>query len=141
MPRPDVPFLCADITPRALRVPEDEAREHANGATGVSSLAVAVADLSVTLPRYRALLGPQVIIDAPFVIPGSGLRIAPMQIEGLSLLLAERTGAAQATGALGHWLDTRGQGPCAFSLRTPGRAPQLPAAEQSHGAWIELLNN
>ncbi len=134
---PDVPFLCADITPRVLRVPEGQARVHANGATAVSGLAVAAADLAVTLPRYRALLGPQAIIEAPFVIPGSGLRVAQVQLDGLSLVLAERAGVAPAAGAVGGWLATRGQGPCAFSLRTPGRAPHALAAERSHGAVIE----
>jgi catechol 2,3-dioxygenase-like lactoylglutathione lyase family enzyme len=41
-PTPDLPFLCGDLTPRALRVPEGEARVHPNGATGVASLALAV---------------------------------------------------------------------------------------------------
>ena len=103
-------------------------------------MAVAVADLNVTLPRYRALLGPQAVIDAPFVIPGSGLRIARVQIDGLNLTLAERAvSTAPATGTLGHWLNTRGQGPCAFSLRTPDRTPQVLAAARSHGAVIETL--
>src|SRR5205814_2249869 len=35
---PDLPFLCADVTPRALRVPQGAAREHANGATGICEL-------------------------------------------------------------------------------------------------------
>ena len=35
---PDVPCLCSDITPRALRVPEGDARVHPNGARSVLSL-------------------------------------------------------------------------------------------------------
>ncbi|MEP6559384.1 MAG: VOC family protein [Burkholderiales bacterium] len=138
---PDVPFLCADITPRSWRVPEGVARQHANGVTGVSSLSVAVADLGVTLPRYEALLGPAAVIGIPFVMPGSGLRIAQMQIDGLSLVLAEGVGELQATGALGHCLDTRGQGPCAFSLVAPDRTPRTLTAGLSHGAVIETLAN
>ncbi len=40
-PSADLPFLCGDLTPRALRVPEGEVRVHANGALGVASLGIA----------------------------------------------------------------------------------------------------
>lgn len=53
----DLPFLCGDVTPRELRVPEGEVRRHANGAVGVASVTVAVRDLEVSRARYRALLG------------------------------------------------------------------------------------
>jgi catechol 2,3-dioxygenase-like lactoylglutathione lyase family enzyme len=53
----DLPFLCGDVTPRELRVPEGEARRHDNGALGVASLTVAVHDIEVSRARYRALLG------------------------------------------------------------------------------------
>src|SRR5689334_22441576 len=56
-PTPDLPFLCGDVTSRALRVPEGAARVHANDVIGVAGLAVAVADLGVSVARYRALLG------------------------------------------------------------------------------------
>ena len=54
---PDVPFLCGDLTPRALRVPEGSVRQHPNGALGVAEVTVAVHNLDATLARYRALLG------------------------------------------------------------------------------------
>ena len=41
-PTRELPFLCGDITPRALRVREGEVREHANGAAGVAALTVVV---------------------------------------------------------------------------------------------------
>lgn len=53
----DLPFLCADVTPRALRVPEGDVRRHANGAVGIPSLTIAVDDLEVSRRRYRQLLG------------------------------------------------------------------------------------
>jgi catechol 2,3-dioxygenase-like lactoylglutathione lyase family enzyme len=56
-PSPDLPFLCGDITPRALRVREGDVRVHANGVTGVAAIAVAVADQQASAARYRALLG------------------------------------------------------------------------------------
>ena len=135
---PDVPFLCGDITPREWRVPEGDVRQHANGATGIASLAIAVADLDVTLQRYRALLGPDAVIGPAGVLPGSGLRLAQLQVGGLSLVLAERAGVGEG-GMLGRWLETRGQGPCAFSLRTPGRGALVLDAALSHGVVIDTL--
>ncbi|GIW81655.1 MAG: hypothetical protein KatS3mg105_3462 [Gemmatales bacterium] len=53
----DLPFLCADVTPRSLRVPAGEASRHANGAVGLARLAVAVENLETSRRRYQALLG------------------------------------------------------------------------------------
>lgn len=67
-PSHDLPFLCGDQTPRALRVPEGDARVHPNGARGVASLALAVKDLDASLAHYRALLGQAQAanVSAPF---------------------------------------------------------------------------
>lgn len=54
----DLPFLCGDVTPRGLRVPEGDLRRHPNGARGVSRVVVSVNDLSTSVERYRQLLGP-----------------------------------------------------------------------------------
>jgi catechol 2,3-dioxygenase-like lactoylglutathione lyase family enzyme len=56
-PKPDVPFLCGDITPRRLRVQEGDVRVHANGVTGVRSLTIAVKDVELSAKRNAALLG------------------------------------------------------------------------------------
>lgn len=54
----DLPFLCGDVTPRPMRVPEGELRRHPNGARGVGRVIVSVTDLSTSVDRYRRLLGP-----------------------------------------------------------------------------------
>jgi len=59
--RHDLPFLCADITPRPLRVPEGEVRRHPNGATGIAAVQVMVRDVAASLARYRMLLGPDAV--------------------------------------------------------------------------------
>lgn len=59
----DLPFLCSDLTPRALRVPEGEVRLHANGALGIAEVRVAARDLAATLARYRAYLGEECVVD------------------------------------------------------------------------------
>jgi catechol 2,3-dioxygenase-like lactoylglutathione lyase family enzyme len=68
---PDLPFLCADLTPRALRVPEGVPRVHANGAQGIAEVRVAVRDLSTTLARYRAYLGEDAVVDGEVALRGA----------------------------------------------------------------------
>ncbi len=57
----DLPFLCADLTPRSLRVPEGSVRQHRNGATGIAQVTVAVRDVKASLARYRAFLGDEAV--------------------------------------------------------------------------------
>lgn len=59
----DLPFLCADVTPRSLRVPGPEARNHANGATGIAWVIVAASNLDASTTRYTALLGQEAHIQ------------------------------------------------------------------------------
>lgn len=71
----DLPFLCGDVTPRSLRVPEGDLRRHPNGARGVARVIVSVTDLSTSVQRYRQLLGPGLEVT-----PGPG--VAELQIKG-----------------------------------------------------------
>jgi len=50
------PFVIEDETDRGLRVPSDRAR-HANHATGVEAVVIAVRDLDAAVTRHAALLG------------------------------------------------------------------------------------
>jgi catechol 2,3-dioxygenase-like lactoylglutathione lyase family enzyme len=52
-----LPFFCADVTPRSLRVPEGEACQHPNGVLGVVDLTIAVTNLKGSTDQYQALLG------------------------------------------------------------------------------------
>lgn len=69
--RHDLPFLCADLTPRALRVPEGAVRQHRNGALGITQVTVAVADAAATLARYRAFLGEEAVRDGVVQLQGA----------------------------------------------------------------------
>lgn len=97
----DLPFLCADITPRELRVPEGDVRRHANGARGIAAVHVAVQDVAVSLARYRMLLGP----DA---VTGGGVRLQGCEVE----LRAEQG-------------RPRGEGPSAITLDVGGPSKSL----------------
>lgn len=73
-PSSDLPFLCGDITPRALRVREGDVRVHANGVTGIASLTVRVTDETASRQRYAALLGLQPGPGATWNLGTTGLQ-------------------------------------------------------------------
>jgi catechol 2,3-dioxygenase-like lactoylglutathione lyase family enzyme len=144
-PSPDLPFLCGDLTPRALRVPEGEARVHPNGAAGIASLGVAVRDLDATLARYRALFGnapddAATRIGEPVVLPGATSRIAVVTLGSSALVLASpRPHLPADGGALAQRLALRGDGPYALVLHTHDARFTGPLdLARSHGASIEL---
>lgn len=100
----DLPFLCGDVTPRRLRVPEGDVRRHANGALGIAGIEVAVADPAASAMRYGALLGVAATPDAPIEL-GEG--------QSVGLVGPDRAAAA---------LADRGEGPVSLTLRiAPGR--------------------
>ncbi|MCZ2495286.1 VOC family protein [Xylophilus sp. Kf1] len=137
----DLPFLCGDLTPRALRVPEGEARAHANGALGVAAMTVAVFDLDATLQRWRALLGDASVGPAEASADGA-IRTAVVRLGGTTLTLQSPLDAAAAShglaGVLAKRLATRGEGPYAVVLRTAdaARAGAALDPDLAHGASI-----
>lgn len=139
---PDVPFLCGDVTPRALRVPEGSVRQHPNGAQGVAEVTVAVHNLDATLARYRALLGTQADGAAATTTP-EGIALARIPLGNVTLVLQSpapsATAAPSAAQALRQRLATRGEGPCAFTLRSDlAPLPATPNLSATHGvalAW------
>jgi hypothetical protein len=50
-----LPFVIEDLTARELRVPGGAAAEHANGATGIASVAIGAVDIGDAEWRYAAL--------------------------------------------------------------------------------------
>lgn len=132
-PEPDIPFLCEDVTPRALRVPEGEARQHANGVTGVAGITVAVRDLDASVARYRALTGLEPL--ACGVLPGLGLRLVQFRLGRQVLSLAEAHG--DAGEELTQHLDARGQG--AYAISFSGPADRGLDRALAHGARLEIV--
>ncbi len=136
----DLPFLCGDRTPRALRVPEGDVRVHPNGATGVASLAIAVTDIAASLQRYRALLGDAGSAPgAVALVPGTQGRQALVRLGAYTLVLSQ-VGTAPATAVptpLENQSATRGEGPYAVVLTTPQAGAALDLA-LAHGASIEF---
>ncbi|MGE5615671.1 MAG: VOC family protein [Bacillota bacterium] len=145
----DLPFLCGDVTPRELRVPAGEARRHANGARGIATVAVAVADERASLERYAALLGPQPRITPSIAMPGAGLRVAALTLGDASIVLlsprdtmlplSQNLSARSSTMGreVRERLDRRGEGPCALALRAATGGLLDPRL--THGVLMELI--
>jgi catechol 2,3-dioxygenase-like lactoylglutathione lyase family enzyme len=129
---PDLPFLCGDVTPRELRVPPGAAREHPNGATGIAEVTVAVRDVAASTARYRALLGeePITLDEVTVTFPLGRARIT----------LAAPASDSPADTALAARLNTRGDGPVAFAVRSgTGTAGAVLSADYTHGVDIDIV--
>ena len=132
----DLPFLCGDLTDRALRVPEGAARVHPNGAAGVARLEVAVHDLQASLARWRALLGEGADIGPVRASADGSAHQATLRLGATELVLAV---PADATSPLARRLATRGEGPYAIGLSLPPGTPALALDETAtHGVRIAL---
>ncbi len=135
-PTPDLPFLCGDVTARALRVPEGSGRQHPNGVTGVACLTVAVSDLDASLARYAALLGQA---GEHLPLTGLGLQQARLMLGPVHLLLVGPAAGAHgpAAQALHSALAGRTAGVVGLALHGPAAASL--SLTRSHGAAIEIL--
>ncbi|MEH3148137.1 MAG: VOC family protein [Methylobacterium frigidaeris] len=135
-PGSDVPFLCGDVTPRALRVQEGEVRVHPNGVTGIASVTVAVRDVEAARARYAALLGHGA--DAPIreaPVAGSPARTATLSLgDGTTVTLAS---PATPDGDLAAALAARGEGPFSAVFRAPEGSRDLDPA-LTHGARLSI---
>lgn len=117
---PGTPFLCADVTPRALRVPEGDIRRHPNGVTGVAQVKVAVRDREASAVVYQQLLGIE-----PNILP-SGSQFG---LGDATLLLVDPA----VDEAAAAYLERRGEGVFALTLRSQHAQGWLDL-QSAHGA-------
>jgi catechol 2,3-dioxygenase-like lactoylglutathione lyase family enzyme len=134
-PTPDLPFLCGDVTPRALRVPDGAVRVHANGVAGIAGLTVAVADLGASVTRYRALLGAAER-ESTLSSPPSAARAVTFALGDTAITLA--TPADDSDTPLSARLASRGEGPFTLALRGVGQSATFDL-RLAHGARMELV--
>ncbi len=135
-PTSDLPFLCADVTPRERRVPDGVEMQHANAAVGIADLTVAVTDLAVSVAHYRALPGVTPLPSAAEVEPGA--RCAAFSLGASSITLAAPPD--NPNSPLRAHLDKRGEGPYALTLRVKsGAAIQPPQETQVHGVPLQFV--
>ncbi|PJF36124.1 MAG: hypothetical protein CUN49_07040 [Candidatus Thermofonsia Clade 1 bacterium] len=104
-----LPFLIEDITPRALRVPDDpRLTGHANGVSGISGVELVTPDLAAAQARYSALLGaPPEPEDMPafrgFALQGAQLVISAPQPETAEQVISW---SAEPLSAIESQIDT-----------------------------------
>ena len=140
----DLPFLCGDVTPRTLRVPEGEVRRHANGAAGIESVVVAVHDLEVSIARYRALVGDEAVVGKPRHLSTPALRVAVVRLGRTDIVLAAPEGGEDPQADIGRRvrerLATRGEGPVAITLRlAKGREPSAFEEARTHRVPMDAV--
>lgn len=129
-----LPFFCADVTPRSLRVPEGEIREHPNGVTGVADVVIAVADLARSSALYGALLDLEPQADRVSV---PGARTTSFSLGSATLTLAQPEGA---DSPLQGYLAAAGDRPYRLTLRTQQPIGPLELdLKRTHGARLELV--
>jgi catechol 2,3-dioxygenase-like lactoylglutathione lyase family enzyme len=132
----DLPFLCADITPRSLRVPSGPAHEHRNGATGISALGIVVSDIEQSRQRYASLLGPDISISD--IQPHHDRLEVDFRLGDTVIVLAQPT----APGDLQQYLDTHGEGPNLLALSAkPDIRPETADPTLTHGVTLTLTSD
>jgi catechol 2,3-dioxygenase-like lactoylglutathione lyase family enzyme len=134
-PSYDLPFLCADVTPRELRVPQGSAHNHSNGATGISALGIVVKDLEQSKQHYSALLGPDTIISD--TQQSHDRDEVAFWIGNTLIVLAQPT----AEGDPKQYLETRGEGPYLLAISAkPDIRPEVSDPTLTHGVLLTLVS-
>jgi hypothetical protein len=136
-----LPFLCADVTPRCLRVPAGACRQHPNGVKGIKEIAIGVVDLDAAIPAYERLL--QVKASHPNDMGAAserlGFRVASFRIGETNLLLLEpRPEETPIADSLREQLIRRGPGPYRFTLKAAGEGSMALNRALTHGAAVSI---
>lgn len=122
----DLPFLCADVSDRALRVPEGIAREHANGVTGIYGISVVVRNFLRSADRYGHLLNVQEEGEA-----GGAAQTRDFQVAGTTIRVIGAVGQHNAMPG-----NPTHEGPHALLLRANRDTPGQLDPHLTHGARI-----
>ena len=136
-----LPFLCGDITPRSLRVPEGEVRKHQNNASGISSVAIRVNDLGKSAKDYRALLGSH--FDGAIRVTASpdtaGLEVLSLHMGSTQLHLVSPSAQSETAPAraMREGLKLKGEGAYCIHISGIGNTVSLrDVSELTHGVPI-----
>ena len=131
---PDLPFLCADVTPRSLRVPSGAACQHANGVVGIANLTMAVSDFDASVERYQALLDQAPTNSLPLdVTMLDDARTATFTLGSATITLAAPL-HDDLQSSLKQRLSEHGEGPYALALQVDGEAEGYALSmERTHG--------
>jgi hypothetical protein len=108
-----LPFFCADVTPRSLRVPEGEVRQHPNGVVGVGNVMIAVENVDKSAKQYQALLG--VAAETRSTNHQLGVVTEEFALNDALITLAQ---PITETSPLQAYLKNGGERPYSFTLQT-----------------------
>jgi catechol 2,3-dioxygenase-like lactoylglutathione lyase family enzyme len=135
IPRPPyrgvAPFLIEDETPRRERIPGET--RHANGATGIGTLTIAVADPERPARWFADVLGKPAarVVSEELGAIGRRVVVGPHTIDFL---------APDASGSpLRAWLAARGDAPYAATLRSATATGGLLDEAKTLGARLSLV--
>jgi len=124
------PFLIRDETPREARVPPET--RHANQATGIGTLTVAVEDVTAVRAWYARATGR----------PGEAVRRDDLAAAGVRFAIGphrlELVAPGSATSPLRDWLVRRGASPWAATLTTAGGSAGPLDGAKALGARLAL---
>lgn len=135
LPSPrELPFLCADVTDRHLRVPGGDAVDHANSVTGIAGITVAVESVETSSARYRALLGVEPDPGARERLREARGRI--FNVSGTEIVVATAT---SGTHPLRRHLRERGEGPAMIHLRAEEGGTALRIGSTTATAHLEVI--
>lgn len=134
----DLPFLCADVTPRSLRVPAGAALHHTNHVIGIVGITIAVRDIRTSVERYQALLGIAASPVAVRAVPDAHL--AGFQLGNTTITLAEPM--PKANSPICDYIIKHGEGPYALALRVaPGMDVSQLDMSRVHGVRLEWVQS
>lgn len=125
-----IPFLIEDVTPREERLPTQ--RAHANGVSGIHSIALATHDVGRPATVMAAALDVEGVAMTYDVARGSGLRFT---VGGHAL---DYMAPSSAEGPLAAHLAGDRPAPFVVGFATTGPAQRLDPAE-TEGVRIELV--
>jgi catechol 2,3-dioxygenase-like lactoylglutathione lyase family enzyme len=141
----ELPFLCSDITPRTLRIPGGDALQHANGASGIDTVFVAVTDAQGLLDKYRSLfvsdLDSMSVRDSRFAVGRPGVNVAATRMNGCTVALVspEPSSTAPAAEFIRSVVRRRGPGVYALALIVPnGSKARISHPLQTCGMYLRF---
>ena len=124
------PFLIQDVTPRAERIPQDF--RHPNGASGIGTLTVAVAELANVQRWWETALGAAATAFTDEMVGARGIYFTA------GAHTVEFLTPVDSQSPLVDWLRTYGPSPYSATLRTDTSAPQLLDLALTHGANLSF---
>jgi hypothetical protein len=125
-----LPFLIKDHTPRNERVPRE--RSHANGATGIRTLAIAVDDPGMSSRCYARVLGR----------PGAPVERRDLESAGVSFSIGpnevQLLASKRVNGPLAQWIREHGQSAFEVELSNAAARPSTLDPALLQGARVRF---